>query len=203
MLSVALTGNIASGKSTVLDLFRGWGAFITDADAIVRELQRPGTPVYHGIVARFGPGVVSEGGALDRAALRRAVFADPGARAALEALVHPAVARRRQELEHQALTAGARIAVHDIPLLFEAADPGAFDRVVLVDAPAPVRRERLLTRPGVTPDDADRMLAAQQPSPGKRERAHYVIDNDGSLDQLRARARQTWEALLADAGAAA
>lgn len=203
MLSVALTGNIASGKSTVLELFRSWGAFTTDADAIVRDLQRPGTAVSDAIVARFGPEVVAGDGTLDRAALRRLVFADPGARAALEAIVHPAVERRRQELERQAIAAGARIAVHDIPLLFEAADPARFDRVVLVDAPPPLRRARILTRPGVAPAEADRMMAAQLPGESKRSRAHYIIDNDGSLDQLRARARQTWEALLADAGAAA
>lgn len=199
MLSVALTGNIASGKSSVLRWFAEWGAATTDADAIVHELQRPGTPVFAAIVARFGAGIVGPGGALDREALRRLVFADPAARRDLEAIVHPAVRTRQVELARAARAAGAAVVVHDIPLLFESADPAAFDRVVLVDASPAVRRERLVRLRGLGADDADRLLAAQMPADAKRARSDYVIENDGSLTMLEERARAVWGALLAEA----
>src|SRR3970282_1730670 len=103
MISVALTGNVASGKSTVARLFADWGATLIDADALVREVQRPGSPGVGGLRERFGPGVIHADGALDRDATRRLMLADRAARADLEAIVHPAVARRRE-----ALLAGAR-----------------------------------------------------------------------------------------------
>ena len=198
-LSVALTGNIASGKSTVLGFFRELGAFTTDADAIVRELQQPGTPVFDAIVARFGPAVVAPDGSLARDQVRAIVFADPSARADLEAIVHPAVRARRVALEHQADRQGATIAVHDIPLLFESADPAEFDRVVLVDAPEARRHAWLIERRGLDPAEADRMIAAQLPSRAKRDRSHYVIENDAGLEMLEQRTRAVWDRLLADA----
>lgn len=198
-LSVALTGNIASGKSTVLGHFRNWGAFTTDADAMVRELQRTDTPVFRAMVARFGPGIVAEDGNLDRGALRRLVFSDPRARADLEAIVHPAVRGRRLELEEAARRSGARVAVHDIPLLFESADPAEFDRVVLVDAPEARRKEWLVRLRGLTPADADRMMATQMPSALKRPRSDFVIENDADLETLERRARAVWDRLAAEA----
>ena len=198
-LSVALTGNIASGKSTVLGFLRDLGAYTTDADAIVRELQQPGTPVFDAIVARFGPTVVAPDGSLARDRLRAIVFADASARADLEALVHPAVRERRIALEDAAQRQGAAIAVHDIPLLFESADPAEFDRVVLVDAPEVRRRAWLIERRGLDPAEADRMIAAQVPSRSKRGRSHYVIENDADLQTLEQRTRAVWERLLADA----
>src|SRR5919201_1662043 len=135
MLHVALTGNIAAGKSTVAELFRRWGATLIDADQLVRELQAPGSPVLEAIVARFGAAVLRADGTLDRAALRRRVMADPAAREALERIVHPAVHRRREELLREAGRRGDRIVVSEIPLLFEVADSREFDAVVLVDAP--------------------------------------------------------------------
>lgn len=196
MLSVALTGNVASGKSTVTRLFAEWGATIIDADALVRELQRPGSPVQVAIRARFGDGVIRPDGALDRDALRRLVLRDPSARAALEAIVHPAVQRRRAELLEDARARGARVVVSDIPLLFEVLDPAAFDVVVLVDAPASVRRARLRRHRGLSPEEADRLIAAQLPPAGKRARSHIIIDNDGTLDELRTRAANAWRRLL-------
>jgi dephospho-CoA kinase len=199
MISVALTGNIASGKSTVLELFRGWGAFVTDADAIVHRLQQPGTPVFTAIVRRFGSGVVASDGSLDRAALRQVVFRDPKARTDLEHIVHPAVRALRSELEQEARTSNAAVAVHDIPLLFESADPTEFDRVVLVEAPSARRREWLVERRGLSPDEADRMLSAQMASELKRDRSHFVIRNDSDLATLEHRARQVWDRLVAEA----
>jgi len=199
MLSVALTGNIASGKSTVAELFRAWGATLIDADRLVRDAQAPGSPVLRAIAARFGQDLIDAAGMLDRKALRHRVMGDPAALADLNRLVHPDVLRRRAALEREARDRGDRIVVSDIPLLFEAADPAAFDAIVLVDAPEPVRRARLLAQRGLSADDADRMLAAQAPSGPKRERSTFVIDNNGDRTALEARAREVWTQLLARA----
>jgi dephospho-CoA kinase len=197
MLNVALTGNIASGKSTVAELFRAWGATLIDADRLVRDAQAPGSPVLRAIAARFGQDLVDAAGMLDRKALRHRVMGDPAALAELNRIVHPDVLRRRAALEREARDRGDRIVVSDIPLLFEAADPAAFDAIVLVDAPEPLRRARLLAQRGLSADDADRMLAAQAPSGPKRERSTFVIDNDGDPTALEARAREVWTQLLA------
>jgi dephospho-CoA kinase len=196
MISVALTGNVASGKSTVARLFQEWGATVIDADALVREVQRPGSPVLAAIRSRFGDTVLQSDGALDRDALRRRMLADPEARVALEAIVHPAVEHRRAERLAQARERGDRIVVSDIPLLFEVLDPAAFDAVVLVDAPPAVRRARLMRDRGLDAAEADRLIAVQLPSGPKRARSHVVIDNDGSLQDLRARAAAAWQRLL-------
>jgi dephospho-CoA kinase len=199
MLNIALTGNIASGKSAVLDLLRQWGAATTDADAIVHELQQPGGPVLAAIVARFGPRVLQADGSLHRVLLRSLVFADDDARRDLERIVHPAVRARQAELTSAARGAGAPVIVHDIPLLFESADPEAFDRVVLVDAPEAVRRDRLVRLRGLEPALADRLIASQLPAAGKRARSHHIIENDGELALLEARTRVVWDALLTEA----
>ncbi len=195
MLNIALTGNIASGKSTVSELFRRWGATIVDADRLVREAQAPGGAVLRAIVDRFGIGVLRPDGSLDRPALRAIVLADPAARADLNALVHPEVHRLRRERVAEARARGDRVVVTDIPLLFEAGDPAEFDAIVLVDAPDAVRRARLLAARGLPPDEVDRMMAIQLPSAAKRARSHYVIDNDGDHAQLERAARAVWEAL--------
>jgi dephospho-CoA kinase len=199
MLHVALTGNIAAGKSTVAELFRAWGATVIDADRLVREAQAPGSPVLAAIAARFGPHVLDAAGALDRAALRRRVMGDPAALADLNRLVHPEVHRRRAALEAEARARGDRILVSDIPLLFETTDPAAFDAVILVDAPVALRRARLVAERGLPEDEADQMLAAQGPSQPKRARSTFVIDNDGDRAGLQTRAHEVWAALVARA----
>jgi dephospho-CoA kinase len=195
MLNVALTGNIAAGKSTVIAFFRQWGATIIDADELVREVEAPGTAVLAAIARRFGPGVLSADGTLDRAALRSKVLGDDASLAALNALVHPAVERRREALVDAAWKRGDRIVVNDIPLLFEVLDPDQFDAVVLVDAPVAVRRARLRALRGLSADDADRMIAAQQASERKRKKSHYVIDNDDTLEALERRTRSVYAEL--------
>lgn len=199
MLNVALTGNIASGKSTVARMFRAWGATLIDADRLAREAQALGSPVLRTIASRFGQDLIDPSGALNRAALRHRVMGDPAALRELNAIVHPAVLRRRAALEQEARDRGDRIVINDIPLLFEAADPAAFDAIVLVDASEAVRRARLLEQRGLAAADADRMLAAQAPSGPKRGRSTFVIDNDGELAALEARAREVWAQLLARA----
>ena len=199
MLSVGLTGNIGAGKSTVAGLFEQWGATIIDADQLVRDAQAPGQPVLKAIGARFGAELVKPDGTLDRSALRARVLADPAALADLNRIVHPEVHRRRLELLGQARARGDRIVVSDIPLLFEADDPGGFDAVVLVDAPEMVRRARLLASRALSSDDVGGMMAAQLSATPKRVRSDYVIDNDGDLAALERAAGAVWEALLARA----
>lgn len=199
MLSVALTGNIGAGKTSVAELFARWGATVIDADRLVREAQAPETPVLEAIAERFGAEVISSDGSLDRPMLRARVLADPTALADLNRIVHPAVRRRRLELLGQARARGDRIVVSDIPLLFEVDDPKAFDAVVLVDAPEPVRRARLLAARTLSPVEADQLIAAQQASAPKRTQSDYIIDNDGDLPALERAARSVWESLLARA----
>lgn len=205
MLNVALTGNIAAGKSTVADLFRRWGAVLLDADQLVREVQAPHSPVLAAIARRFGPAVILPDGNLDRPRLRAIVMADPDARLALEAIVHPAVQERRATRLEEARRAGAQIVVNDIPLLFEVMDPAAFDAVVLVDAPEDVRLARLRHQRGLAEPEARRLMAAQLPSQVKRAwrdaagKGSFIIDNDGDLAGLEQRARAVWEELVARA----
>jgi len=198
MLHVALTGNVASGKSTVASLFGDWGATVLDADATVHRLQQPGTPVFGAIVARFGPSILAPDGMLDRAALRARILADPAERKALEAIVHPAVqAERCRMLEAWPAGGGAGgIVVSDIPLLFEAADPAEFDAVVLVDAPEPQRIGRLMQERGFSREEALALVRLQLPAGPKRLRSDFSIENDQSRELLRDRAWQVWRKLV-------
>jgi dephospho-CoA kinase len=195
MLNVALTGNIAAGKSTVVELFRRWGATVIDADALAREAQAPGGEVLAAIVSRFGADVLTADGSLDRAALRSKVMGDQAGLDALNQIVHPAVRRRRDELVRAARESGDVLVINDIPLLFEVLDPAEFDAVVLVDAAVALRRARLRSLRDLSNDEADRMIAAQMPAQRKRSKSDFVIDNDGTLRQLERRARAVFEEL--------
>lgn len=196
MLKVGLTGNIAAGKSSVARVWRELGATVIDADELARRAVEPGTPALARIVDRWGPRVLAPDGSLDRAALRAIVFADEGERRALEAITHPAVAALREE-EHQLARAGGDpLVVSDVPLLFEVGMEGEFDRLVLVDAPAEIRRERIVRDRGLSPEEADRMIAAQMPAAEKRVRADLVIENAGTPDELRAAAEKAWRELV-------
>ena len=195
-LSIALTGNIGAGKTTVAELFQRWGATIIDADQLVRDIQAPRQPALQQIADRFGQGVIRSDGTLDRAALRAKVLADPRALADLNRIVHPEVRRLRLKLLEEARARGDRIVVSDIPLLFEADDPTAFDTVVLVDAADAVRRARLVNLRGLTPAEADRMMQAQLPAAAKRARSDYVIENDGDIPALERATALVWQSLL-------
>src|ERR1041385_8582364 len=150
MLNVALTGNIAAGKSTVVGFLRRWGATIIDADELAREAEAPGSEVLASIVQRFSPDVLAKDGSLERAALRSKVMGDEAALAALNAIVHPAVRRRRDEPQQAAERRGDLLVVNDIPLLFEVLDPAQFDVIILVDAPEALRRTRLRAMRGLS-----------------------------------------------------
>lgn len=192
---IALTGNVAAGKSTVANLLRSWGATVIDADVLVRELQRPGQPVFAAIRDHFGPEILRADGGLDRAALRRRITADPAAKRELEAIVHPAVVARQEALIAAARARGEPVVIADIPLLFESLGPEGFDGVILVDAPVPYRRARLIHDRGLAPHDADALIAVQMPAEEKRPLATWVLDNDRDRATLEARARTIWEAL--------
>jgi dephospho-CoA kinase len=200
MLNVAVTGNVAAGKSAVVRWFGEWGATVIDADALVREVQSPGSPVLDAIARRFGPQFLRPDGTLDRSALRARVMGDDDALASLNAIVHPSVKRRRAELAAEAAARGDTVLVNEIPLLFEVMNPAEFDLVVLVDAPQETRRARLTKERGLSGQDADRLLASQLPAAGKRGQSHVVIENDGTLADLEKRARNAWQLIIQRAG---
>lgn len=195
MLLVGLTGNIASGKSAVAAMLVAKGATLIDADVLARRAVRVGTPGYDAIVKRWGSEILSPDGVLDRAALRRRVFDNPDELAQLNAIVHPEVGRMRDEMVAEATERGDRIVVADIPLLFENNLIDDFDRIVLVDAPRPLRLERLVRDRQLRETEAMAMIARQMPAELKRARADFVIDNDGTHEQLRARVEEVWRAL--------
>jgi dephospho-CoA kinase len=199
MLLIGLTGNIGSGKSTVAQLLSERGATIIDADVLARRAVEQGTSAYSAIVERWGTSILSADGLIDRAALRRIVFSEPAELEQLNAIVHPEVERMRIALVEQARQRGDRLVVCDIPLLFERNLTAGYDRIVLVDAPRPVRLERLVRERGLRETEAMEMIVAQMPAELKRARADFVIDNVGTLTQLDQRVTEVWTALLEDA----
>jgi dephospho-CoA kinase len=198
MLLVGLTGNIASGKSTVAQLLSERGATIVDADILARRAVERGTPAYDKIVQHWGSAVLAPDGLLDRAKLRQLVFHDQAQLEQLNEIVHPEVERQRVALVAEARKRGDRIVVCDIPLLFERHLVDLFDRVVLVDAPRPLRLERLVLERQLPEADAMAMIAAQMPAALKRARADHVIDNDGTLGDLERKVRAVWASLEQD-----
>lgn len=195
MIRVGLTGNIASGKSSVARVWQRLGAHVIEADLLAREAVAPGSPGLRRVVEVFGPDVIDSEGRLDRAALREIVFRDPEARARLEAITHPEIARLREEEEARLAAAGVDLVVNDVPLLFEVGMEDAFDVIVLVDAPEEVRLERLVRDRGLSEAEARRMIEAQMPSDLKRPKSDIVIENTGSLQELEARAEEVWQRL--------
>ena len=198
MLVVGLTGNIGSGKSTVAGILEARGVPLIDADLLAREAVAPGAPALAAIAERFGRSVLTPAGALDRAALRAIVFANPADRASLDAIVHPAVKALRDARLADLRARRAPIVVCDIPLLFETGLDREVDVTVLVDAPLDVRLARILRNRGLSRDEALAMAAAQLPAEDKRARADYVIENDGSIEELRERVNAVWTAIDRD-----
>ena len=196
MLLVGLTGNIGSGKSTVAQMLSERGATIIDADVLARRAVELGTTAYAKIVARWGSSILAPDGHLDRAALRRVVFADHAQLEELNQIVHPEVERLRARLIEQAKRRGDRVVVCDIPLLFERHMTDRFDRIVLVDANRVIRLERLVKERGLRETEAMDMIAAQMPAELKRARADFIVENDGTLAQLERRVQDVWSALV-------
>ena len=191
MILLGLTGGIGSGKSTVSQLLAARGAVIIDADAITRELQAPGAPLLSDISARFGDGVISRDGSLDRAALAAIVFADADALADLNKIVHPAVAREMdRRLSEQRDT--DNVVVLDIPLLAENPRKG-LSGVVVVDVPVETAVERLVSQRGMDENDARARIAKQASREDRLKIADVVVDNSGDLAALERRIDEVWE----------
>jgi dephospho-CoA kinase len=201
MLLVGLTGNIGSGKSTVAQMLSERGATIIDADVLARRAVELGTAAFEKIVARWGAEILAPDGHLDRAALRRVVFADHEQLEELNQIVHPEVERLRTRLVEQARKRGDRMVICDIPLLFERHMTDRFDRIILVDAHRGVRLERLVKDRGLSETEAMDMIAAQMPAELKRARADFIVENDGTLTQLERRVQDVWSALARDTAA--
>jgi dephospho-CoA kinase len=177
-----LTGGIASGKSTVSGLFAALGVPVIDTDQIAREVVAPGTPLLARVISRFGEHLLTPTGELDRRALRERVFAHPADRAALEALMHPAI---MAQLQRRARSAGGRYQILAIPLLVEHDLGKSVDRVLLVDCTEELQLRRLQIRDGVTLAQARAVLAAQASRAARRALADDVIVNEGNLGDLR------------------
>jgi dephospho-CoA kinase len=182
MIKIALTGSIGMGKSTVAAMFAEAGIPVFDADAEVRRMQGYGGSLVEAIDRRF-PGTVFDG-VVDRDLLAARVLADRDELAALEFIVHPAVAEARERFIEA--NRGAPALLFEIPLLFETHGETAFDKVIVVSAPAAIQRERVLRREAMTADKLDQLLARQLPDENKKARADFVVDTGGSLDQTRA-----------------
>jgi len=199
MLLIGLTGNIASGKSTVARLLSERGATIIDADVLARRVVEPGMPAFDEIVRRWGQEVVAPDGSLDRDALRRLVFSHHQQLEELNTIVHPEVAAYRDRLVDEARQRGDRLVVQDIPLLFERGLVDQFDRIILVDAPRPVRLERLMRERRLSETDAMDMITAQMPAELKRARADHLIENIGTVRELEERVSEVWQSLEREA----
>ena len=204
MILLGLTGGIGSGKSTVSSMLAARGAVIIDADAITRELQAPGAPLLAELAGRFGASIISPDGALDRAALAAVAFSDPEALKALNAIVHPAVAREMdRRLQEQRDT--DHVVVLDIPLLAENPRKG-LSGVVVVDVPVEVAVERLVDQRGMSAEDARARIAKQATREERAKIADRIIDNSGTLADLESQVEEVWRwatslpAAAADAG---
>ncbi len=186
-----LTGGIGSGKSTVAQLLVGCGAHLVDTDAIARGLTESGGTAMPAVAAEFGTQAVAADGALDRAWMRRLVFADPVAKARLETILHPLIG---QQARQQALAAGGRVVVFDVPLLTESSHWRArVNRVLVVDCGSATQVARVAQRPGWTAEAAAQVVAQQATRQARRAIADAVIFNDGiSLAQLEDEVRQVW-----------
>ena len=184
MILIGLTGSIGMGKSTTAAMFRAAGVPVYDADAAVHDLYGKGGAAV-GPVGEAFPGVVRDG-AIDREALRQRVLGQPDELKRLNAIVHPLVGHDRVGFFKAAEAAGADLVVLDIPLLFETGGHANVDAVVVVTAPPEMQRERVLARPGMSPDRLDAILAQQMADAEKRARAHFVVDTSRGLEPARA-----------------
>lgn len=192
-MRIGLTGGVASGKSTVAGLLREHGAVVIDADALAREVVARGTPGLAAVVAEFGTELLTAEGELDRPRMGELVFNDEAARRRLEAIVHPLVFARMTELE--ATATADDLVVHDTPLLAESGRADTFDAVLVVDVPTEVQVERMLRDRGWTEADARSRIAAQATREQRLAIATHVIENTGTLDDLRQRVAEVVEEL--------
>jgi dephospho-CoA kinase len=193
LLRVGLTGGIGSGKSEVARRLAEHGAVLIDADVAARQVVEPGSPGLARVAAAFGDEVLRPDGSLNRERLGEIVFADPGLRGKLNAIVHPLVREWMQEAERAAVqTDGDAIVVHDVPLLAESRGKAGFDAVIVVDVPPDLQLERLVSQRGMAAEQASARMAAQASREQRLAVADIVIDNSGSLDDLDRRVAEVW-----------
>jgi dephospho-CoA kinase len=198
MTVVALTGGVAAGKTTVTDVLAVRGAWVIDADVLARRAVEPGTQALEEIQARFGPNVLDSSGSLDRGALGRVVFQDPGARADLNAIVHPRVKALYDE-ELATVQAGSpeTVAVYAVPLLAEARSASEFDAIIVVDAPEDLRIRRLEEHRGLSHEDARSRVAAQVSDDTRLAMADSILDASGDLERTQRAAHELYDELVA------
>ena len=194
MLLVGLTGGIGSGKSTVARLLEKRGAVVFDADLLAREAVEPGTPGHAAVIERFGADVLAPGGELDREALASIVFADPAARRDLEQIVHPEVRRLFAE-GSEAYRDTDRVVVFSAPMLVETGMHTAFEVLVVVSATVATQIERLMRQRGMSEPSIRARIDAQAPLEDKAAAADFLVDNEGSLDELESQVEQLWNDL--------
>ncbi len=199
-LRVGLTGGIASGKSTVGAMLAELGCVVTDADALVADLYRPGQPGARAVADLFGPEMLKADGSVDKEALGPAVFADPASRRRLEQAIHPLVGQRYVEILESA--GEGAVVVFEVPLLAETGGRGRYDAVITVEAPADLRLDRAVER-GLDRDQAAARMEAQARSEDRRAAADFVIENTGSLAELRVQVQRVLAALRKRTGAQA
>jgi dephospho-CoA kinase len=202
VLVIGLTGGIASGKSSVAAVLRDLGAPIVDADQLARDVVEPGKPALADIAERFGREVLDAEGRLDRKRLGERVFADPTARAALNAITHPRIAEASRAALAELRASGRHpVALYEAALLVENQIHRGLDGLIVVSVPAEVQIERLCRRDQIDPDAARARLAAQLPLADKVAVADWVVDNGGSLDETRAQVERIWREIVARAQA--
>lgn len=200
MLRVGLTGGIATGKSTVGEMFVALGVRLIDADRIVHELLEPGQAVYAAVVREFGPGVLLPDGTIDRRSLGGIIFGDVSRREALNAIVHPVVIQRQREfVEDVARQDPDGIAMVDAALMIEVGTYKNYDALVVVTCPPEMQVQRLVERSGLTLEDARKRIQAQMSIEEKVRYADYVIDNSGSLANTKDQVAKVYSALRARA----
>jgi len=191
-----LTGNFGSGKSTVADMFRRAGIPVLDADRISREIMVPGNPVHSAVVSEFGPGVLLPDGSIDREALSRIVFSDPGRRADLEAITHPAILEKMRESLAALSREGHRAALVEAALIHESGRKGLFEAVVSVRCDREVQLQRVMSRDGISRERALSRLEAQMDAESKAARSDHRIDNSGSPEETLRQVERIAEILL-------
>ncbi len=194
---MGLTGGVGAGKSAVAAVLAELGAVVVDADLLAREVVAPGSAGLREIEAAFGQRVLTPDGELDRQAMGALVFGDDEARRRLETIIHPRVRARGAELEEAADPEA--VVVHDIPLLTETGQAAGFDAVIVVDVPVEVQLDRLVRLRGMSAEDAEARISAQATRDERRAVATYVVDNTGTLEDLRRRVTEVFEELQCQA----
>ncbi len=202
MKVIGLTGGIATGVSTVAQMFRELGAVVIEADKIAREVVVPGTDPYRKIVETFGREILTADGTIDRRRLGQVIFADGAARRRLNVITHPAIRRRiAEEVERLREPRPDAVVILDVPLLLDTTGPDSFDMdgVIVVVADPKTQAARLIERDGLSREEVERRLASQRPAAEKAVEAEWVIQNSGSIDETRRQVAALWQRLKGEA----